>query len=722
MKYIIIWYFVLMAIPDVFAQTLITKQNEKGLYGFADETGNFIIKPKYDKVHFDFYKGIACVVKGKKYVFINTSGKEISKSYSWASYFDDNNLCLVNAGGKLDEEGNPTGGKYGYVDLNGDERIAVRYARIGEFNEQGVALINEGGSINNEGDFEGGKNGFVHTSGKILISPKYTFVGEFTENGFAWVNVGGKYDETGNLIGGKFGYVDKDGIEIIAPKYDFIGPIGEDGFYWINKGGKIFKSDKRVETEVKAYAAKEKDKKKVAVYREVFENEFLGAKRDILGQKIFGGKFGFADQSGKEIVPVKYTKTSDAFVEGIIRATNNKKYGFIDNKGREITKFIYDQAFDFHNGVAKVGLTKKYKNRYGLVNKQGREITKIEYEEIGEMNHGFTYLKTPNTYDKKTKSATLSKYGFIDANGKLLTPIIYHNIAGISDGMAMCQKYPVENDTLVYKEKLNGWKMLKTGEIPKPINLKIKTSKELGFGYLDSTGQEITPFIFPKASKFLSGVAIVALNKAYTYSNKKGSPISASLNNFAVKDSISVSTDSILNIYYGLINQKGIALTDFVYNKMNEPHEGAIAVAINDKYGWLNLKGESIIPLEYSGAGDFYGGVASVKLSDKWGYINKKGQIVVDCKYDDITMGFTEGIAGVKIGEFWGGINKKGEVIVPIKLSSPKDLFEIYQSHNIEQNHLPITERDIELYYIHKKNLEQHFNISTTIPNEYWDY
>lgn len=673
MKYIIIWCFVLMTVSSTYAQTLTSKQNEKGLYGFTNGSGDFVIKPRYDKVHFDFYKGIACVVKGKKYVFINTSGKEISKSYSWASYFDDNDLCLVNAGGKLGEEGQLTGGKYGYVDLKGEERIAVRYARIGDFNEQGVALVNEGGSVNKYGDFEGGKNGFVHTSGKILIAPKYTIVGELGGNGLAWVNIGGKYDDYGVCVGGKFGYVDKNGIEVVAPKYDFIGPVSEDGFCWINKGGKIFKSDKRVDAEVKAYAAKEKDKKKVALFREAFENELLGGKRDVLGQKIVGGKFGFADLSGREIVPVKYAKTSNAFVEGVIWA-GDKKYGFVDDKGREITKFVYNKAFDFYNGVAKVMISNKKKALYGLVNKQGREITPIEYEQIGDMNNGFTYVKTYAEYIKKKKSHVPSKYGFIDETGKLLTEIKYDGIGEMVNGIAVCRE---------------GKKI----------------------GCINNTGKEITPFNLLEAKPFQDGVIWIKLSFSDAALNGKGKPLSAS-------PQVSSDQDGL----YGLIDRNGVVLTDFVYKTVRDPHEGVIAVNSDGKYGWIDVKGECIIPLEYSGAGDFHEGVAPVKQADKWGYIDKEGQITVPCKYEDVSMGFLQGVAGAKIGNLFGGIDKNGKVIVPFKLSSIEDLFEIYRSHCTEEGYRPITERDIEIYYIHKKNLAQHFNIITTIPAEYWDY
>lgn len=627
MKHIVIWCFVWTIISNISAQTFIPKQNEKGLYGFVDQTGNFVIKPKYDKVHSDFYKGIACVVKGKKYLFINTSGKEISKSYNWASYFDDNDLCLVNAGGKLDEQGNPTGGKYGYIDLKGEERIAVRYAHIGDFNEQGVALINEGGSINKDGDFEGGKNGFVHTSGKILIPPKYTHVGEFTENGLAWVNIGGKYDDSENLIGGKFGYVDQDGIEIIEPKYDFIGPIGEDGICWGNRGGKIFKSDKKIENQIKTYAKKEKDKTKIIAKREELENKLTGGMCDVLKNKIQGGK-----------------------------------NGFIDSKGREITKFIYDKASNFYNGVARVMLINKKKEVFGFVNRQGKEITKIEYVEVGEFQNGFTYVKTFPIYDKKKKVNIPSKYGFIDKTGKPLTENKYTWIGKISEGIVACRN-------------------------------------EQGFGYINNTGREIIPFILQDAKPFQEGIAFIKLPPPFFQKKQIGKPLSVSIS-------------------YPWVNRiKSLGKADLL-------KDDTIAALVNfsseGKYGAIDSNGIVLINFQYSDVGKFTNNIAPVK-SIKWGCINKNGKTIIDCKYEEVRTTFDNQIISVKNNSFWGGVNLKGEVVIPIEFDSFEDFSDMLQDY-IKKGRETISARDMEIYRIHKKNLTEHFNIISTIPNEYWDY
>jgi len=55
------------------------------------------------------------------------------------------------------------------------------------------------------------------------------------------------------------------------------------------------------------------------------------------------GKFGYINEAGKEITPVKYDK-ADAFKEGIAEIVLNGKSGYIDKTGKEtITAPKYDK-------------------------------------------------------------------------------------------------------------------------------------------------------------------------------------------------------------------------------------------------------------------------------------------------------------------------------------------------------------------------------------------
>ena len=663
------------------AQTLVSQLGENGKYGFVNEAGNFVIDPKYDEVHFEFYEGIACVVKGKKYVFINSSGKEISKSYGWVDYFDSNDLCLVANGGKEDDYGNLLGAKYGLVGLDGKELLPVKYAMVGNFNERGIAMINDTGSLNKEGEFEGGKYGFINNAGTILIKPSYTYVGEFDGAGHAWVNVGGRLDDSGDCVGGKFGYINADAVELVAPKYDFIGPLDENGICWVNKGGKVFVADKQVNAQLKAFAEKEKDPELIRAQREALEFPITGGKVDIIGKKVTGGKYGFVNTAGKEIVALKYDKTANRFVEGFAWVYA-KKYGYVDQNGREICKLTYDGAEDFHNGLAKVMRLNKKDERYGFLNTSGREVTPVKYAEVGLLDDGFAYVKSASEYDKRTKKRLDAKYGFIDESGKEITPLKYDDVTKKANGLALC-----------------------------------RIGRDLGF--INARGEEITPFVLTGADAFESEVTWVKLKQEDAALVKRGAPLQDAGKKFEQKEQ---QPDRLV-----LIDKSGIARTEAVYRWAQAPSEGLIAaVTTEGKAGWLDLEGNEAIPFVYSGANSFYDGLAAVQQEAKWGFIDKNGEIVIPCQFEDVGTRFINEVNGVKQTlegyTFWGGIDRSGQLVIPIAAKSLEDIRELVEYVYVPNGRRPVSTNELLIYNKYKSSRDFRALLTMKLDEAIWAY
>lgn len=618
---------------NVFGQTLSEVQDDSGLYGFADVGGAIVIQPQYDGICFSFFEGVAGVVKDGRYLLIDESGNEISKSYSWMDSFDSRNLCLVNLGGKENEMGEIEGGKFGYVDLAGNEVIPVQYGYIGPFNEANVALVNKGGGIDADGNFTGGKYGFVNSAGKVLTEPVYSFAGDFDDNGFCWVN----------------------------------------------KGGNVYVSDKKTEEEISEKVKKATigvtDKGKIFAKQAEIEDEVLGTKYDIFGNRIVGGKFGFVNLSGREIVPVKYTRTSDTFVEG--RAwVAAKKYGYVDETGRELTGLRYDGASDFHNGVAQVMMEDKKRGPlYGLVDISGRELTLQEYAEIGRMDDGFAYVKSFPAQDKDHRKVP-AKYGFIDDSGTLLTELKYDGVGAISDGVAIC---------------------------------RIKSD----LGYVDCHGREITPFGLLEARSFENGVAWVKVGDEDAPANSKGSAV------VSTGHTKGGGSDG----KYGLIDAKGIALTDFIFSKAENQSEGLMAVAVPEAgCGWIDLNGNFVISTQYQDVGSFHGGVATAETDGKWGLVDKDNNVLVDFTYDELFNHFDGDVVGVRLDSKWGGVDFSGNIVVPFKCDKKEEVGGISRDMYVPGGYVPLNEMDVARYKILEMNRFKRFGIQDTIPDEYWDF
>lgn len=150
-------------------------------------------------------------------------------------------------------------------------------------------------------------------------------------------------------------------------------------------------------------------------------------------------KTGVIDVYGNEIIPFKYGHIG-SYQEGLatvsIDQADESLYGFIDYDGNEVIKPQFDYASNFQEGLAAV---KNYgpelddfdefgewvfKNnlgdRAGYIDRTGRLVIPMIYHEVGDFQSGKAEVYIYE--DEHTK-----KRGVIDRNGKLISPFEYVN-------------------------------------------------------------------------------------------------------------------------------------------------------------------------------------------------------------------------------------------------------------------------------------------------------
>ena len=200
-----------------------------------------------------------------------------------------------------------TGNRWGFIDRQGREVIPLRYDE--------VSVVSEG-LVRSRLD---GKWGFVDATGKVAVPFTYDDAGDF-DSGLACVKVGdrsGFIDRTGKLaipprfdwnwtchwrfseglrptlLDGKWGFIDRDGQFAIRPQFD----------------------------EARG-----------------FSEGLAAVKR--------GDLWGFIDRAGATVVPFRYFRIDQGFIEGLAYVTTrvvapccpgifNFAEGFIDRQGRE---------------------------------------------------------------------------------------------------------------------------------------------------------------------------------------------------------------------------------------------------------------------------------------------------------------------------------------------------------------------------------------------------
>ena len=326
---------------------LLTAVNRRGKWGYIDINGNEVVPFKYDDAE-EFSDGFAKVELKGKWGYINASGKEVVPcKYDDVDYFLDG-FARVELKGKK-----------GYVDVNGKEVVSCKYNDVSYFEEGLVAV-----------DFNG-KWGYVNESGKEVIPCKYDRTWNFSE-GLASVELNGKY-----------GFIDKSGREVVPCKYEYACDFSE-GLALVSQRWKDIFIDKR-------------------------GNEALALGDDIVMPfceglaKVIrsGGKCGYIDKSGREVVPCKYEFACD-FYGGLAQVELNGKKGCIDRKGCEIVPCKYDEVYSFSDGLAEVELGGKW----GVVDKSGKEIIPCKYDE------------TVYFYDGLARVELNGKEFYIDKTGK----------------------------------------------------------------------------------------------------------------------------------------------------------------------------------------------------------------------------------------------------------------------------------------------------------------
>lgn len=437
-----------------------TSSASVGKYGLMDSaTQTVLIQPKYDKVN-KFADGMALVsrydsyMKRTEYGYVDKTGKvaiPLSSRWGVLNYIPHNfseGLALVWIEG------------WTYIDKTGKAINSPYNMGDGKDFSEGLAAVSE---YNNG---LGKKQwGFIDKTGKYVIASQYDEAESFT-NGKAKVKKGTQeffIDKTGNMItdnatgnansegwfvGGQslFGYKDGNGKVVIQPKYIDVRPFKEGlaavavkssygtplWFFVDNAGKEIAQSNS-------------KDIKGNLGYGEVSDfSEGLAA------VKGYGGKWGFIDKTGKEVIKLKYENVQ-SFNDGIAWVEYKGDWGLIDQTEKVLLPFCYNQAISLGEGLYKVkynyeklkkeakkydalkevmsknsvsGVTKGYILDGGIIDKTGKELKlKNYYQEFRPFSEGLAAVK-------------YSLWGYIDTSGKEVIDGYYLVAGDFKDGKA----------------------------------------------------------------------------------------------------------------------------------------------------------------------------------------------------------------------------------------------------------------------------------------------
>jgi hypothetical protein len=122
------------------------------------------------------------------------------------------------------------------------------------------------------------------------------------------------------------------------------------------------------------------------------------------------GKFGFADKTGKVIVPINFFNLGE--VSSIIAFQSEKGWGFMDLSTKVLINPLYQFAESFNDGVAIV----EKNGMQGVIDAKGVEIIPISFQSVVRLGKKMFHVSMGE------------KNGIYTLKGEVLVPVIYSDI------------------------------------------------------------------------------------------------------------------------------------------------------------------------------------------------------------------------------------------------------------------------------------------------------
>ncbi|GAA4318304.1 WG repeat-containing protein [Flaviaesturariibacter amylovorans] len=340
---------------------------ETDSYGYRDEAGTLVVAPRYEEAE-PFSGGIASVRTETGAGVIDARGSEllppryqhafVDRGWVHAYEQEDSAQLLFDAAGTLRLR--LEGIQYLYPPEDGLVRVK-RQGRWGVLDLDGLERIP-----------------FVHRS----LGP-------------AWQGRLPYYDDGG------WGWVDSAGAILVPGQFTAVGPW-DDACWWGRKKGGLFEVFDRNNERISPFDLLELNARRgpASLVRSSRGLHFFGpgfthlldlpAAYDLAanfydGRALVqrGGKFGFLDAAGNEVIGAGYV-AAGSFSEGLAPVLAGGRWGYIDTNGKETIAPQFAKAGLFSERLAPV----QQQGNWGYIDREGTIQIPCAYSEAGSFRQG----------------------------------------------------------------------------------------------------------------------------------------------------------------------------------------------------------------------------------------------------------------------------------------------------------------------------------------------
>lgn len=443
---------------NVQAQDLKILVDKKGKVGYADQSGNVVIKCQYESAQ-PFKNGVAIVTKSGKSGIIDTRGTILLPlKYTQISTWNKD-LYLVKNGKKV-----------GLVNHSGKIVLPVIYSHVFKSNCYGKALIALGGkATSNEKKtyMAKAKYGIIDSNGNVLVTPKYKGLYEFSYDGANHK----AYHE-----GKRLEYSYHNTVDTLITDCSYLG-FSKNGFSIYNAGimdgnGKeilkqgLYYFVMQPQSDMVRYYMIKKKETQCGYHNLITGQGFQVAKieknisdidfwthGDFMGDiaPVNGTSWSFIDKTGKTIRS-GYTLLKHSQQIGLWAAKNGTgKWDVFDDSNTDVTTL---SGYEDINFPMKEGDTEIYSvmkdAKYGCITRFGE--TKVPFEYDNAFGNSFDMIAV-----KKE-----GKWGLITPNNVCIIPTEYADITLPSERDSK-HLWVMKGDSLYYHYNVPAQKLSATG-------------------------------------------------------------------------------------------------------------------------------------------------------------------------------------------------------------------------------------------------------------------
>ncbi len=321
--------------------------------------------------------------------------------------------------------------------------------------------------------------------------------------------------------------------------------------------------------------------------------------------------------------------------------TEREKFGYINRKGCWVTDPIFDEAYPFSEGLAKVAIDGKY----GFVDRRGRIAVPARYRRALSFSDGMAAVSSGP--DRPAEG------GFIDKNGEIA--ITRDRLIEILAERMLDPKHFYFRDGLLALNGKNANCLAITKEGKVAFRLADASFITHGFDDPSIPGEMERTRETSEFMGFSEGLAAIRLEGKNDTSRHRDTPKTA----YVTKDGkrafpsrftssgyfseglapviIDDERRSVIPVHNFIDARGEVALSSRFYLGADSFNEGLAPVVLGNRtMGFIDKTGRVKFEVAAEAALRFSGGLAAILRDKRWGFVDRNGTVVIEPKYDEV--------------------------------------------------------------------------------------